>query len=188
MASFSALLHSRSCGQTCVLRRSQQSLVALRYKHQSQPARPFSRSTSVMVRSNRTVIATKFLLHSSKMTSTCMPHLHTDCRPLSLILQSLSNAPPDVNVVVLWYGLGCGSTPVHVLSYAHAVHPVSYRCNPPDGHVQAPQPAAAEEESTVAVSRRTALLLLLSLPVAAQAQASMGKSGASAKASCAHAC
>ena len=40
----------------------------------------------------------------------------------------------------------------------------------------------------MAVSRRTALLLLMSLPVAAQAQASMGKTGASAEVCCAHAC
>lgn len=103
MASLSAFLHSRSCGQTCVLRRSQQSLAALRSKHQSQPARLFSRSASVMVRSNRTAIATKVLLHSSMMTSTCMPHLHTDCRTLLVVLQSLSNVTPCATVVVLYH-------------------------------------------------------------------------------------
>jgi hypothetical protein len=45
----------------------------------------------------------------------------------------------------------------------------------PGDHVQAVQPATAEKESTMTASRRAALLLLMSLPVAAQAQASTAR-------------
>jgi hypothetical protein len=45
----------------------------------------------------------------------------------------------------------------------------------PGDHAQAVQPATAEKEFTMTASRRAALLLLMSLPVAAQAQASTAR-------------